>query len=109
MPLSSGSVCFRIRSALLTIECQLASGSILISRDSNSTIRRYSASVGGGSGTREVTHFPSGGGNLERCVDVQEAQVDVSGDPNRLFFDHVGPHYVQGIRVTYYIPFSGYS
>jgi hypothetical protein len=46
---------------------------------------------------------------LERCVDVQEAQVDVSGDPNRLFFDHVGPHYVQGIRVTYYIPFSGDS
>src|SRR6266478_5728839 len=40
-------------------------------------------------------------------VDVQEAQVDVSSDPNRLFFDHHGPFYVPGIRATYYVPFSG--
>ncbi len=40
-------------------------------------------------------------------VEVEEAQVDVSGDPNRLFFDHQGPFYVPGIRATYYVPFSG--
>lgn len=40
-------------------------------------------------------------------VDVQEAQVDVSGDLNRLFFDHEGPFRVPGIRATYYVPFSG--
>jgi hypothetical protein len=40
-------------------------------------------------------------------VDVEEAQVDVSGDPNRFLFDHDGPIYVPGIRATYYVPFSG--
>ena len=40
-------------------------------------------------------------------VDVEEAQVDVSGDPNRFFFDHVGPFYVPGIRATYFVPFTG--
>ena len=42
-------------------------------------------------------------------VEVEEAQVDVSGDPNRLLFDHEGPFYVAGIRARYYVPFRGDS
>ena len=40
-------------------------------------------------------------------VDVEEAQVDVSGDPNRFFLDHDRPFYVPGIRATYHVPFTG--
>jgi hypothetical protein len=39
-------------------------------------------------------------------VEVEEAQVDVSRDPNRHFFDG-GPHYAPGIRAKYYVPFTG--
>ena len=37
---------------------------------------------------------------------VDEAQVDASHDFTRAFF-RPGPHYVHGIRATYYVPFSG--
>jgi hypothetical protein len=37
---------------------------------------------------------------------VDEAQVDASHDITRAFFGP-GPHYVHGIRATYYVPFSG--
>jgi hypothetical protein len=37
-----------------------------------------------------------------------ESNVDVSGDPNRLFFpDDRGPHYVSGTDVTIRIPYAG--
>ena len=44
-------------------------------------------------------------------VDVEEAQVDVSGDPMRAFIygdsRGGGSHLVPGIRATYFVPFSG--
>lgn len=39
-------------------------------------------------------------------VDVEEAEVDVSGDPNRAIF-RGGPFHAPGIRATYFIPFTG--
>ena len=39
-------------------------------------------------------------------VTVEEAQVDASGDFSRRFFSP-GPHYMPGIRATYYVPFQG--
>jgi hypothetical protein len=49
---------------------------------------------------------------LELDVDAktlqhEEAQVDVSHDPTRLFFDHDGPFYVPGTRLTVSIPYTG--
>jgi hypothetical protein len=45
---------------------------------------------------------------IERAisVDVEEAQVDVSHDPNRAIL-RPGPFHVPGIRVTYFVPFAG--
>ena len=37
---------------------------------------------------------------------VDEAEVDVTGDPLRGFLGP-GPHYVPGIRATYYVPYRG--
>jgi hypothetical protein len=39
-------------------------------------------------------------------VNVEEAQVDVTGDFRFAAFDD-GPTYVSGIRASYYVPFSG--
>jgi hypothetical protein len=39
-------------------------------------------------------------------VDVAEAKVDVTGDFRYGHFGH-GPHYVNGVRVTYFVPFVG--
>lgn len=36
-----------------------------------------------------------------------EAKVDVSQDPNRIFYDRGQPHYVTGTTFTYHIPFEG--
>jgi hypothetical protein len=40
-------------------------------------------------------------------VDSEEAKVDVSQDFNRDIFDRSQPVYLDGIRVTYYVPLSG--
>ncbi len=40
-------------------------------------------------------------------VSAEEAQVDVSGNPNRMIFDRSHPFYVPGVRVTYHVPFKG--
>jgi hypothetical protein len=43
-------------------------------------------------------------------VDLEEAQVDVSGDRMRAFYDGEfggGPRYVPGIRASYFVPFRG--
>lgn len=37
----------------------------------------------------------------------EEAKVDVSHDPNRFIRDRSKPFYVDGIRVTFYVPYSG--
>lgn len=39
-------------------------------------------------------------------VDIAEAKVDVTGDFRYGHFGH-GPHYVNGVRVTYFVPFVG--
>jgi hypothetical protein len=39
-------------------------------------------------------------------VSPREAQIDVSHDPNRDFFEP-GPHYVPGLEITYHLPFTG--
>ena len=39
-------------------------------------------------------------------VSPRDAKVDVSYDTNRAFFGP-GPHYVDGLEVTYHLPFSG--
>src|SRR5688572_7092409 len=39
-------------------------------------------------------------------VDVEEAQVDVTGDFSRGTFGR-GPHLVPGIRASYFVPFTG--
>lgn len=39
-------------------------------------------------------------------ISPRDAKVDVSYDPNRVFFGP-GPHYVDGLEVTYHLPFSG--
>ena len=39
-------------------------------------------------------------------VSPQEAKVDVSHDPNR-HFSTPGPHYVDGLEVTYHVPYWG--
>jgi hypothetical protein len=39
-------------------------------------------------------------------VTVEEAQVDATGDFNRAFFGP-GPHFVPGIRATYFVPYRG--
>lgn len=39
-------------------------------------------------------------------VSSREAQIDVSYDPNRLFFEQ-GPHYVSGLEITYHVPYKG--
>ena len=45
---------------------------------------------------------------LESKVSVmpREAKIDVSHDPNRHFFEP-GPHYVDGLEITYHLPFTG--
>lgn len=40
-------------------------------------------------------------------MDYREKQIDVSGDPNRMFFDHRGPFYVAGTEFTFMLPFTG--
>ena len=40
-------------------------------------------------------------------VQQQEAKVDVSQDFNRAIFDRSKPFYIDGIRVSYYVPFTG--
>ena len=40
-------------------------------------------------------------------MDYRERQIDVSGDPNRLFFDHHGPFYVAGTEFRFMLPFAG--
>lgn len=39
-------------------------------------------------------------------VSTRDANIDVSHDPNRHFFEP-GPHYVAGLEVTYHLPFRG--
>jgi len=39
-------------------------------------------------------------------ITVDEAQVDATGDFNRAFLGP-GPHFVPGIRATYYVPYRG--
>lgn len=43
----------------------------------------------------------------KKTLEQEEAQVDVSHDSNRLFFDHEGPFYVPGTRFTISIPYTG--
>jgi hypothetical protein len=40
-------------------------------------------------------------------MDVEEVQVDVSGDWQRGIVDRSRPFYIPGFRVTYYVPFRG--
>ncbi len=40
-------------------------------------------------------------------MDYREKQIDVSGDPNRMFFNHHGPFYVAGTEFTFMLPFTG--
>lgn len=40
-------------------------------------------------------------------MDYREKQIDVSGDPNRMFFDRSGPFYVAGTEFTFILPFTG--
>ncbi len=40
-------------------------------------------------------------------ADFCEADVDVSHDPNRFFFDHSGPFYVKGNKTLIAVPFTG--
>lgn len=40
-------------------------------------------------------------------MDYRETQIDVSGDPRRMFFDHDGPFYVAGTEFTFILPFTG--
>jgi len=40
-------------------------------------------------------------------VTADEHEVDVSGDFDRDVWDRSEPHYVPGVRVTYYVPFTG--
>lgn len=40
-------------------------------------------------------------------VDYADKQIDVSGDPNRHFWDRSRPFYVQGTEVTFVLPFTG--
>jgi hypothetical protein len=42
-------------------------------------------------------------------MDYREKQIDVSGDPNRMFFNHRGPFYVAGTEFTFILPFTGDS
>jgi len=42
-----------------------------------------------------------------KTLEQQEAQVDVSHDRNRAFFDQEGPFYVPGTRLTISIPYTG--
>lgn len=44
----------------------------------------------------------------EISVSSRDAKVDVSRDPNRDFFEP-GPHYVDGLEVTYHLPYVGES
>jgi len=46
---------------------------------------------------------------LESDITVEqlEAKVDVSHDFNRAIFDRTKPFYIDGIRVIYYVPFTG--
>src|SRR5437870_3963510 len=39
-------------------------------------------------------------------ADVQEIDVDVSGDPGR-YITHDGPHLVKGTRLRWHVPFEG--
>lgn len=42
-------------------------------------------------------------------MDYREKQIDVSGDPTRMFFDREGPFYVAGTEFTFILPFRGDS
>ena len=43
----------------------------------------------------------------ETNVDQTETKVDVSRDFRRAIFDRSKPSYVEGVRVSYYVPFTG--
>ena len=43
----------------------------------------------------------------EISVEQNEVDIDVSGDPYRSFFDRIGPFYVKGIQINFYVPFKG--
>ena len=43
----------------------------------------------------------------EIIVEQNEVDIDVSKDPVRSFYDRSEPFYIKGIKVTFYIPFSG--
>jgi len=45
----------------------------------------------------------------EMTMTEREVEIDVSGDPRRVFFDHSGPFYVKGTAVDVHIPFTGES
>lgn len=40
-------------------------------------------------------------------VDQEDAKIDISQDSNRLVFDRSRPYYIQGTKVTVYVPFTG--
>jgi len=40
-------------------------------------------------------------------VDYREKEIDVSGDPMRVFLEHNGPFYVPGTQLTFTVPFTG--
>jgi hypothetical protein len=42
-----------------------------------------------------------------KYMEAEEAQIDVSGDPNRMFFDNNGPVYRPGQRIEIHVPFTG--
>ena len=42
-------------------------------------------------------------------MDYGDAQIDVSGDTRRVFFDRSGPFYITGTQVKFYVPFTGDS
>ncbi|MEX2376273.1 MAG: TIR domain-containing protein [Dehalococcoidia bacterium] len=42
----------------------------------------------------------------EVSVTPKDTKVDVSHDPNRHFFEP-GPHYIDGVEVTYHVPYGG--
>lgn len=43
----------------------------------------------------------------EKYIVAEEVQVDVSGDINRIFFEHNGPVYRPGQHIEVHLPFSG--
>lgn len=40
-------------------------------------------------------------------IEPRDARIDVSQDPNRIFRDRSRAHYLDGLEVSYYLPFQG--